>query len=291
MQQVVVSQQTGYARNASESAYPNLWRGLVGWWLPSVNPRGGNRLFDLSPFRNHGTLQNMTNDDWVVSGGAGSLDFDGVNDHVSIPEYETSVPLTQDFGISCFIKTSRTVIQTIANNRPLIGGSTNANVFWLFSNFSASGQIAFNIFGGTVANPTGYSFQFGSDWDGLQTTGVNCADGKWHHVFASRVGSTGEIWIDGFLNATASNTLRLLNLGKPLFIGYNRRDSNTPYLEQIDDIRYYARAVRPAEIRQLASKRGIGLQRTQPRRIPEEIAAGVANPVLFYNHYTNQGFF
>jgi hypothetical protein len=59
----------------------------------------------------------------------------------------------------------------------------------------------------------------------------------------------------------------------------------------IDDVRTYDRALTEPEIRRLASRRGIGLQPTRPRRIPEEIAAGVANPVLFYNHYANQGFF
>jgi hypothetical protein len=249
----------------SQSDYDSLREGLVLAICPSVSGATGYRAVDVSGKNNHGTLQNMTPEDWVPSGGALSLDFDGSNDYVSIPEYGTSVPLTQDFGISCFIKTSRTIIQTIANNRPLAGGSTNGNVFWLSSNWSASGQIAFQIFGGTVANPTSYGFQFGSDWDGLQTTGVDCSDGKWHHVFASRVGSIGEIWIDGVLNATASNTLRLLDLGKPLFIGYNVRDLNTPYLGQIDDVRYYARAVRPAEIRRLASGRGVGLKPTSPK--------------------------
>jgi hypothetical protein len=249
----------------SQSDYDSLREGLVLAICPSVSGATGYRAVDVSGKNNHGTLQNMTPEDWVPSGGALSLDFDGSNDYVSIPEYGTSVPLTQDFGISCFIKTSRTIIQTIANNRPLAGGSTNGNVFWLSSNWSASGQIAFQIFGGTVANPTSYGFQFGSDWDGLQTTGVDCSDGKWHHVFASRVGSIGEIWIDGVLNATASNTLRLLDLGKPLFIGYNVRDLNTPYLGQIDDVRFYARAVRPAEIRRLASGRGVGLKPTSPK--------------------------
>ena len=83
MSQIVVGQQTGYARNASESANPNLWRGLVGWWCPSVHFRGGQRLLDLSQQRNYATLNNMTNDDWLVSRGYGALDLDGTDDYLT----------------------------------------------------------------------------------------------------------------------------------------------------------------------------------------------------------------
>jgi hypothetical protein len=31
---------TGYAKNASQSAHPNLWDGLVGAWMPSLGVTG-----------------------------------------------------------------------------------------------------------------------------------------------------------------------------------------------------------------------------------------------------------
>jgi len=65
-----------------ESAYPELWDGVVGAWCPSLGPTG-LRLHDHSRRNNWGTLTNMDPaTDWVVSGGQYALDFDGVNDYV-----------------------------------------------------------------------------------------------------------------------------------------------------------------------------------------------------------------
>jgi hypothetical protein len=117
--------------------------------------------------------------------------------------------------------------------------------------------------------------------------------GQWVHLCATYNGSVINTYRNGVFVATASWTRGISAFQGTTVLGATFYQGNfTGYFSgQIDDARIYSRALTPPEIRQLASKRGIGLQRTQPRRIPEEIAAGVANPVLFYNHYTNQGFF
>jgi hypothetical protein len=46
---------TGYAKNASQSAHPNLWDGLVGAWMPSMGDCGYD-LNDLSGRGNHAEL-------------------------------------------------------------------------------------------------------------------------------------------------------------------------------------------------------------------------------------------
>lgn len=46
---------TGYAKNASESANPNLWKGLVGAWMPMMN-QGGHNLQDISGRSNDAEL-------------------------------------------------------------------------------------------------------------------------------------------------------------------------------------------------------------------------------------------
>jgi hypothetical protein len=43
---------TGYAKNASQSAHPNLWDGLVGAWMPSLGVTG-ETLRDVSGRENH----------------------------------------------------------------------------------------------------------------------------------------------------------------------------------------------------------------------------------------------
>ena len=66
-----------------ESAYPELWDGVIGAWAPCLGPTG-SRLHDHSRRANWGTLTNMDNaTDWVVDGGQYALDFDGVDDEVT----------------------------------------------------------------------------------------------------------------------------------------------------------------------------------------------------------------
>lgn len=78
------SYQNGYARSAGESVQPNLWRGLIGAWVPTLGPMG-TTLRDVSGFGNHGTLTNMDPpNDWVIGGNPKVpgyvLDFDGGDD-------------------------------------------------------------------------------------------------------------------------------------------------------------------------------------------------------------------
>lgn len=67
----------GFARNAAESAYPNLWKGLAGLWLPALGPTGLT-LHDPSGYKNHGTITGATWD-------TGLLDFDAAGESVDCP--------------------------------------------------------------------------------------------------------------------------------------------------------------------------------------------------------------
>ena len=69
----------------SLSKRPNLWKGLVGCWKPSLGVTGINTLRDVSGFGNHGTMNgSMTIDDWVIGGNPRlpvyAIELDGSND-------------------------------------------------------------------------------------------------------------------------------------------------------------------------------------------------------------------
>lgn len=68
----------GFARNAAQSAYPKLWKRLVGAWVPAL---GGNglKLRDVSGRKRNGTL---TGDLVQVTN---RLDWVSVADHVDVP--------------------------------------------------------------------------------------------------------------------------------------------------------------------------------------------------------------
>ena len=78
-----------YASNGEESKFPDLWKGLVGAWCPSLG-QTGLTLKDMSVENNDGTLTNMNvSSDWVIQNkgryGSGlALDFDGTGDYVNL---------------------------------------------------------------------------------------------------------------------------------------------------------------------------------------------------------------
>jgi hypothetical protein len=256
MMQQVVTRETGYARNASESAYPNLWRGLVGWWCPSINPRGGNRLFDLSPYQNHGTLTNMTSDDWVVSGGAGALDFDGSDDGIRIKNSFTSTYGTLSFWI-------RTTTDSVRTAFAVQQTSDFNNFFAVYIGNNASGDLTNELVsigrirGGVVTIA------------GFETSDRSILfDGNWHNVVIGSTGVSYFLFIDGqsrtmtFTGGTNGGWIDVID-PTDYSIGCRLANTNTPNLcvsGQLDDVRLYNRALTPPEIRLLASKRGIGLQ-------------------------------
>lgn len=85
---------TGFARSASESANPHLWRGLIGAWVPSMGVTG-NILHDVSTFKNHGTLTNMdAGTDWIIGKNGYALDFAGDDDYVDIGKKLDSLDLS-----------------------------------------------------------------------------------------------------------------------------------------------------------------------------------------------------
>ena len=114
-----------------ESAYPELWDGVVGAWAPCLGPTG-SRLHDHSRRSNWGTLTNMDNaTDWVVDGGQYALDFDGSNDQVN-----TNIT-TQfaDFTVWCWFR----VPSDTGTYRRLIDKNFTSG-FWLGRNSAAAGQ-------------------------------------------------------------------------------------------------------------------------------------------------------
>lgn len=89
------SYRTGWARNAGESQYPELWKSLIGAWCPALGS-SGLKLMDLSGRGNDGTLTSMDpNTDWMVDQHGQQLDFDGTDDSVELGTPESLKPTTQ----------------------------------------------------------------------------------------------------------------------------------------------------------------------------------------------------
>jgi hypothetical protein len=226
---------SGFARSPSEAMFPRLFPD-AGWWCPSLNPAmGGSRLWDLSFRQNWGTLTNMANDDWVISGGKGALDFDGSNDHVNLGQRSPfQLDFSSRFSISAWIRTT-------ATSGGIIGKRVVAG--WYFSIESA------NIIG-LVLQGTSSAVIVNSVASGV-------SDGNWHQVACTYTGNSNASGISLFVDGRQVSTTTVLNsaIGSML----NAIDTtigavttNQFFLaSQLDDIRLYNRALTASEVRQL----------------------------------------
>ena len=87
-----------------ESAYPELWSGVIGAWAPCLGPTG-SRLHDMSRRSNWGTLTNMTpSTAWQMRNGVYSISKPTV-DHTSFVDCGDmqSASLAYPFSMSCWI--------------------------------------------------------------------------------------------------------------------------------------------------------------------------------------------
>lgn len=213
----------GIARNASQSEYPHLWRGLVGLWSPRAGTQG-QKLVDYVN-RRDGTLTNGP--EWQSGRFGWSLNFDGTNDYVATP------------GISYGLSGNCTFLAWVnaaaldANVRAAVVSEQAAN-YWVFLGGSGTaGQVQFALFDGTN-NPK---------------AAAAATVGKW--IFLAGVRKSGNIilYVDGIQAATTADTTTSVpaysafNIGSQITVA--RRWSG-----KIGDVRIYNRALSAAEIMQ-----------------------------------------
>jgi len=246
------------AQNASEAAYPHLWRGLVGAWAPFLGVTGGT-LRDMSGRDNHGTLTNMDPaTDWQVSGGWWCLDLDGVNDCITLQPGQ--LPL----GASP---------RTVHVNFRMNSDADAAMINW----------------GGNGGGGTRWNMWRAKTPAGGQKIGVECLnayklvnwnfDTDWHDFTATLSSSTlnsCRIYFDGeepAITASVSTGVTLNTLSSDCVIGRLSGTSIQHFPGKISQILVYNRALSAAEVKQIHSNPGGVLARK--RRRVYSIPAGV----------------
>jgi hypothetical protein len=229
----------------SQSDYDSLREGLVLAICPSVSGATGYRAVDVSGRGNHGSLVNMdAASDWVASNGM-ALDFDGSDDYVTASD--ARLPLgNPSFSVSAWLRMPSLTVDGVLR----FGNSQGTlTAFGLYANIRGTGIVS----GEFAGNNTFYG------------TSKTISANTWHHVTFTKtsgaINATAKIYIDGteVTNITASSgTPNITSLA--MLIGLFDFSQADYFGGQLDDIRIYNRALTPPEIRQLASRRGIGLQ-------------------------------
>jgi Concanavalin A-like lectin/glucanases superfamily/Right handed beta helix region len=186
-----------------------------------------------------------------------ALNFDGVDDHVSLPNTVGNFATNQDFTVSCWIKPADTQS----------GSNTDENDIISEWNGSAGAGNGYP-FVIRYINTTN-TIRVGQ-YDGSAVTYVNSStalnDGKWHHVAFVREGGTGndvfKLYIDGGSPITSQDNISGETTNSlPLKIGSRGNNANF-FKGEIDEVRIWGIAKTATEIaneRFCKTPNGLGL--------------------------------
>ena len=193
------SYRNGFARSAAESASPNLYKGLVGAWVPAMGPTGMT-LRDIVG-ENHGTLTNMDPaTDWVVGEKGYAIDLDGTPQRVQLAN---TITLADDWSASVWVARESLFDEAL-----------------LMSSSSFQYLIFYDGTGDTEIYTRSTSPTHASKTFDLGTTGV------WHNIVLTRAGATVEWFVDGDSLGTDSsfsgNTWEFDRIGSNAQVGDER---------------------------------------------------------------------
>ncbi len=231
------------------SSNNSLKRGLVGWWTFDGPYVTVNTTTDSSGQGNDGTRQGVVKN---ILGKIGqAMFFDGaVGDYVSMP-----TPNVNTTTIAFWYKTNTTTLPN--GHRVFISGSGNA---------SGQTYISLSNIGGTAVPFV--SMRISSTQQTLSSL-VDSQIGKWTHVIVTWNGQFIRIYVNGILRNTSAD-LTTGNLsgydGGIGDIGRYQAATGYEFFGSIDDVRFYNRALSPAEIVQLYTMGGNKINRTDAAR-------------------------
>jgi hypothetical protein len=261
----------------SRHEYPSLRQGLVGAWCPSLGA-SGLTLLDRSGLNNHGTLTNMGGQTvWAPGGGALSLQFDGSNDFVTMGNSPTHDVFSGNCTISLWVRVASFPAASSLSPMILSKGEQVGSSFQGLT-------IPYFSFGGINYAQARFSAS------GVQND-TNCsglAVNLWFHCLWKIDGGNRFAFTNGFQTDSRSHSATVNSSTYDLMVG--RQTGSTAYLNgAVDDIRIYNRALTPAEIRLLASRRGIGLTPLPDRAagLPRRFSVNVGGTWRSADAYVN----
>ena len=177
---------------------------------------------------NHGTLEPaLTPPLWQPAGGqlGGALEFDGVEDFVSIPN-ESRFDITYQLTVSAWI-------QVAAFDKDWQAIVTKGDAAWRLHRFQDTNSIAFHC------NNSPYWGAEGS---------IDAEDGQWHHVAGVYDGTRAYLYVDGVLDNSEPAFGLISTNDFPFLIGENAERSGRCWNGLIDDVRIYTCALSPSEV-------------------------------------------
>ena len=256
---------TGYAKNASQSAHPNLWDGLVGAWMPSLGVTGGT-VKDVSGNSNDVTLFDDAHFETTSRGHA--IDFDRNGDYAVSAENTSFVIGTGAFTILqwVYVRSLAGVSYGMWDTLELGGSASRNNDFVMY--WSGS-QIGYNKVG-----------VYSSGATRVQSDNALTLN-EWHLIGLRRK-NTGANGADVITNLTKNTSYTLAtNITSTANVFGRISEGNVFHLDgQIASFQMWGRALSDAEIKQLYVDSLAPFRRKQ--RVSVAVPAAVAPSATYH---------
>ena len=179
---------------------------------------------------NTGTNSNISSGTGIQNN---CYDFNGTTSKVVVSDNSSINFGNGDFSLSCWIKTTTTTRSALIDKSNTGGSYTKGGYVLEVALFA--GQISFHVHSSTGAN-------------NIVNVTENFNDGGWHHIAATRSGSTIYVYFDGDLSGSTAVTLTIANSTIPLGLGYFTQIDNY-YDGLIDEVVTYNRGISLLEVK------------------------------------------
>ncbi|WP_430401127.1 LamG-like jellyroll fold domain-containing protein [Flavobacterium sp.] len=216
---------------SSGSSYTIDLRGISG----AVNIQGTSNNYAGIMYFSQGTPLQFANDLWfktfviappVAITPATHLNFDGINDHIVLPN-ESAFDFTNQMTVEFWMRSNTIPQQWDA----LIAKGDNSWRIALTNSGTNVGRINFGINTGSGVTST-----------------TSVIDGTWHHVAVSYGGGTARIVVDGVQQISIPASVNFNNNNFNVSIAENLQATGRYYAGDIDDIRIWNISKSTAEI-------------------------------------------
>ncbi len=182
----------------------------------------------------------------VVATPAKALNFDGVDDYINVPHSATyNFGTNQNFTVSLWVKIP-------SANQPNVVNIDNSIVDKWDGSLATSYPFAIRYFNHTAPVAQRGKVYF-ARWNGtsqsLVTTTATLNDGNWHHISCVKSGTQIMIYVDGSLDASATDisTGTTTNTSS-MTIGCRTTSVVNPFSGDLDEMRIFDRALCMGEI-------------------------------------------
>ena len=201
----------------------------------------------------------------------GSMQFDGQN------YYEVNNTLGADFSICAWVKTSTTGGTNHWENSPIVDAEWGGPAYDFGFGINGAGNLSFG---------NGGSFAGSGPIDTTIAGAKVVNDNAWHNLCVTRNNTTGEgiLYVDGVADGNGILGTGLDVVNSKIWIGAGN-DGNAPFVGLIDDVRFFATVISPADVQEIFSPTPPPVDEVQPSEVDfksDTLAStgGTANPSL-----------